>query len=358
MTNEKGIFIKNIYYMLTYAFQVLKQTNYEDIASEEFEQIESLFAAILAKGISQQLKQGLYREYVTQNEVLPVMRGKLDMRETMRQNIQQRQVLACEFDELSENNIFNQILKTTAMMLIRMCSVDKKQRKLLKKAMLSFEHVDTIEPSAIRWNMLRFQRNNKNYQMLLNICYFVLEGLLQTTEEGNYRMASFLDEHMVRLFERFVLEYYRCHYSGRFLVAASQIKWNLGADAKETAIKSTIKFLPVMQTDIMLQERKTDRILIIDTKYYTHMMQSRFHNDTFHSNNLYQIFAYVKNQDVKNSGNVSGMLLYAKTGEEIVPDAEYFMGGNRISVKTLDLNDEFKNIASQLAEIVETNFGG
>ena len=45
--------VKNIYYMLAYAFQVLKQKNYEDIAAEEFDDVQDLFAAILAKGISQ-----------------------------------------------------------------------------------------------------------------------------------------------------------------------------------------------------------------------------------------------------------------------------------------------------------------
>ena len=42
--------------MLTYAFQVLKQTNYEDVAGESFENIEDLFAAILSKGLAQQLR--------------------------------------------------------------------------------------------------------------------------------------------------------------------------------------------------------------------------------------------------------------------------------------------------------------
>ena len=59
MTDDKGILIKNIYYMLTYAFQVLRQTNYDEVASEEFEKIQDLFAAILAKGVTKQLKQGL-----------------------------------------------------------------------------------------------------------------------------------------------------------------------------------------------------------------------------------------------------------------------------------------------------------
>ena len=53
MTEDKGILIQNIYYMLSYAFQVLKQENYREIAGEPFENIQDLFAAILAKGIAQ-----------------------------------------------------------------------------------------------------------------------------------------------------------------------------------------------------------------------------------------------------------------------------------------------------------------
>ena len=52
------------YYMLSYAFTTLNQGGYEDVATEEFENIHNLFAAILAKGIGKQLKQGLYREYL------------------------------------------------------------------------------------------------------------------------------------------------------------------------------------------------------------------------------------------------------------------------------------------------------
>ena len=54
--------------MLAYAFEILNQGGYEDIAVEEFENIHNLFAAILAKGIGRQLKQGLYREYIDKKE--------------------------------------------------------------------------------------------------------------------------------------------------------------------------------------------------------------------------------------------------------------------------------------------------
>ena len=54
---------------------------------------------------------------------------------------------------------------------------------------------------------------------------------------------------------------------------------------------------------------------------------------------------------------VSGMRLYAKTEEEVPLDKEYRMSGNRISVKTLDLNAEFEEIRRQLDEIVWECFG-
>ena len=110
MAVDKGIFIKNIFHMLTYAFKALKQSNYEKIASESFDKIEDLLAAILVKGIAQQLKQGLHREYVTYREDLATLKGKLDVHGSIKHRINQERRLSCEFDELSENNILNQII--------------------------------------------------------------------------------------------------------------------------------------------------------------------------------------------------------------------------------------------------------
>ena len=104
MIERKGILIKNIFYMLSYAYQVLRQSHYEDIAAEEFQNIHDLFAGILAAGLTQQLKQGLYREYIPQIDDLPVLRGKLDMQRTIRHKLQQKTLLACEYDQLTENN--------------------------------------------------------------------------------------------------------------------------------------------------------------------------------------------------------------------------------------------------------------
>ncbi|MCM1215527.1 MAG: 5-methylcytosine-specific restriction endonuclease system specificity protein McrC [Lachnospiraceae bacterium] len=350
MTKDKSILIKNIYYMLSYAFQILKQSNYDEVASEKFDKAQDLFAAILSKGIAQQLKQGLFREYVTRNETLSVLRGKLDMPNTIRNRIQRKQKLACEFDELSEDNLFNQILKTTIHFLIIDDGVDPERKSALKKLLVFLDGIQQLEPSEIPWSRLHYRRNNKNYELLMNICYFVLDGMLQTTEEGEYRMAAFSDDHMARLYEKFILEYYHQHHTYLSEVKAGQIKWDLVGDNSE----SMIRFLPVMRTDIML--RLNERILIIDAKYYGQTLQTRFDKHSLHSGNVYQIFAYVKNQDKDNTGNVAGLLLYAKTDEEITPDCTFNMGGNQIGAKTLDLNKEFPLIAAQLDKIADDFF--
>ena len=98
-----------------------------------------------------------------------------------------------------------------------------------------------------------------------------------------------------------------------------------------------------------------NKTLIIDAKYYTHTTQMQYDVHTLHSNNLYQVFTYVKNKASKG-GEVSGMLLYAKTDEEIYPNNEYQMSGNKITVRTLDLNCDFESIAAQLDNIVQQHF--
>lgn len=342
MTKDKNsIVIANIYYMLSYAYQSLQHRNYEEIETESFENVQDLFAAILSKGIMVQLKQGLSREYIENQDNLSTLRGKINLRESMQLIMREDRRLSCNFDELSENHYMNRILKSAALCLISDKGVQRKNKDTLKKAILFFSEVDTLEPSAIKWRSLHYNRNNGSYRMLMNICYLVLHDLLLTTEDGKQKLATFLDDQrMSRLYEKFILEYYKKHFP-QYRPASKQIAW----DTSEP-----IDFLPVMQSDIMLMDGH--RKLIIDAKYYGRIMQSQYEAETIRSGHLYQIFAYVKNEDKTQSGEVEGMLLYAKTDEDHLPDFSQVIGGNKVSVKTLGLNREFADIKVQLDGII------
>ncbi len=335
--------IQNIYYMLSYAFQVLNEQGYKSVATEHFENVADLCAAILIKGLSKQLKRGLMKDYIPKREPLTALRGKMEFSETLKTNSIIKRQVVCSYDEFSENAYMNRIIKTT-MLRLMVADVDKSRKKEMKKLLVFLGNVEPLPIYSINWN-LRYDRNNQTYRMLVSICYLVLKGLLQTQSDGTTKLMDFLDEQrMHRLYEKFILEYFRKEHP-ELTVGAPQIPWQLDDDFCD--------MLPVMQSDIVLE--KDDNILIIDAKYYAHTTQQRFNKATVHSANLYQIFTYVKNkqEELKDRQvTVSGMLLYAKTDEQIVPDNTYQMSDNQISVKTLDLNCGFDEIREQLDKLM------
>lgn len=344
MTEDKGILIRNVYYMLAYAFQELRQNNYVEIEGENFDEIYDLFAEIMVRGISYQLKQGLYREYVGKNESLQTVRGKIDINGTISNRMRRSQQIACDYDELSENNIYNRILVTTVSILIKHSDVKKDKKSKLKKLMIFFQNVEPIDVHAIRWNALRFDRNNRNYRMLLYICYFLINEWLLTTEEGNYKMREFSDEHMERLFEKFVLEYYKKHHPVAKAKAA-QINWNVVDEVTDKSI------LPTMKTDILLS--LGERTLIIDTKYYTTIMRQYYGREKIREAHLYQIRTYVNEYDKEHKHNVDGMLLYAKTKEDKLDDSKIVhKDGYTLYIRTLDLNTDFETIKKRLDSFI------
>ena len=339
--------IQNIYYMLSYAFKVLNEQGYRNIATEQFDNVAELCAAILSKGISLQIKRGLGREYIEQTEPLSSPRGRIEISESIKTRSMLKKQLVCTYDDFSVNSYMNRIIKTTVELLLY-SDISKTRKKELRKLLVFFGEVEPLHVHTINWSM-QYNRNNQTYRMLISICYLVIKGLLQTNSDGTSRLMDFLDEQrMNRLYEKFILEYY-IKECPQVRATASQIPWALddGVNA----------MLPIMQSDIMLT--KGSDVLIIDAKYYTHTTQTQYDIHTLHSSNLYQIFTYVKNKDTEfgdKPHKVSGMLLYAATDEVIQPDNIYQMSGNKISVRTIDLNKDFDEISAQLNAIVEEHF--
>ena len=336
--------IQNIYYMLSYAFQTLQAENYKDLETENFHNTAELCAAILDKGIGIQLKHGLRRDYVSKSESLSTLQGKLNISESIKTQTMLKKQMICTYDEFSTNIQFNQIIKSTVLLLLK-ANITNSRKKSLRKLLLFFSDVNEIDLHFVNWNQ-QYNRSNQNYQMLIGMCYLVYKGLLTTQNNGTTKLMDFFDgQRMCRLYEKFLLEYYRKEHP-ELTANASQIAWQL--DDTEN------QMLPRMQTDIMLS--KNNNILIIDAKYYSHMNQQQYGIHTLHSNNLYQIFTYVKNKEFELRNyehTVSGMLLYAQTDEDIIPNNTYHMSGNQISVLALDLNQDFSKISRTLDDIAK-----
>lgn len=337
--------IQNIYYMLAYAFRVLHEQGYKDVATEDFENTAELLSAILCRGVSVQIKRGLCRQYITNEEPLGSPRGKIEIEESIKTQAIRKKQLVCSYDEFSVDAYTNRIIKTTMMLLLR-ANIAKARKKELRKLLIYFDGVSVLDIHTINWD-IQYDRNNQTYRMIIEICYLVFKGLLQTTADGSTRIMDYADEQtMAKLYEKFILGYFQREHP-EIKAYSPQITWQV-TDGYRT-------LLPTMQSDIVISNRKTKKTLIIDAKYYSHNMQMKapYMTQTLHSGNLYQIFTYVKNWSAAPDETISGMLLYARTDDGIQPDNDYQMSGNQISVKTLDMDSDFTEIAAQLDAIAE-----
>lgn len=335
--------IKNVYYMLSYAYRILREEGYINVEGEEFQNIHDLLAVILVQGVTNQYKRGLHKDYVNHTQTLKSLRGKINLTSSVKENTLVKKSIICHFDEFSENIWHNQIIKVTMNLLVRNKRVKVEHRKELRKLLLYFQNVDVIEAQSIDWKAVSYHRNNATYRMLINICQLVIKGLLMNPENGEYKMKEFLDDQqMHQLYEKFLLNYFKKEFP-EYSASASYIDWDIDNGVKE--------FLPAMKTDITLS--KGGKTLIIDAKYYGSSMQFNplYNSRTLISANLYQMYTYVKNKDQKSSGDVSGLILYAKTDEEISPNQDYQMGGNRMIVRTLDLGTNWDEIVEELNRI-------
>jgi len=335
------VIISNIYHMLAYAFRSLNAGETVMMGSEEFENLHELFSHIIIVNLRKQLKRGLPRKYSEEREELANLRGKIDIQSSVRGMTMIRHRLVCEFDEFTEDTLGNRLIKCALFYLLRQNDVSTERKHYLK-----FLHSCLNTVTDVQYIKAPRQRvGGAEYIMLINICQFLLDGMLMRTS-GGYTMRDWLtDEAMSSLYERFLLEYFRRHYA-YFNPRSARIDW----DMQDTPVN-----MPEMRSDVYLSHG--GKTLIIDAKFYKRTMSLNYNKKTFHSHNLYQIFTYVKNADNLKDGSVSGMLLYAKTDEDITPDNDSVIGGNSITVKTLDLSQDFSRVRSQL-DIIASRLNG
>ena len=347
MTKDKNILIHNIYYMLAYAFRYFRFNTFEYIRGEKFDDAQNLLAEILIRSVSSQLKQGLYKTYADKEGALSAIRGRVDMLKTWTIQHTNPYRVYCKYDEHSVNNPYNQVIKTTLQCLAKCSNVEEGRKQKIRSLLRFFASIDTVNMKLIHVNQFRFDWSNQNYQFMIYICFFIFQEMLMTTENGDYKLCSLSDDRMEKLFEKFVLEYYKRHYP-ELDARCEQIDWNIEWD------ETSVSILPRMKTDVKLTIGK--RTLIIDTKYHEDLFQRNFDTEKIRNSHIYQIRTYVSEYDKDNTGLVDGMLLYAMPIDgRILHEQMKMRTGNTIYFRTLDLNKPFEDIERQLASFVSSS---
>jgi len=348
MDNPSIIPIRNVYYMLTYAWQSFNVVDEARVGKESFKNIYNLLGKVFYSGLLQLVKRGFHREYMEDLEDTAYIKGKINFNNSIKNNFQVNRRISCLYDNYTDNVNFNGILKYTLVILIRSPELNSTIKKDLRKLLPVFSHIKSIEPTRVIMSRLTYSRNNQHYVLLMNICYLIRNGLISKDKGDELKFSDFIKENeMSNLYEKFILNFYKKHLSkDKYKVYSPIIEWNIDEDKAN----SDLNYLPNMRTDITIENKEEDIQLIIDTKFYQSALNDSYmgYGKKHITGNLYQIFAYVNN--TRFEGTKKGMLLYPTVETEI--DSMYWINGKKIEVKTINLDEEWNNIEERLLGII------
>lgn len=341
--DKSKIPIRNIYYMMTYAYKALDLSEYKNAGTEDFDNIIDFYTEILLMGLPTMIRSGLIKDYVNKNEQSSIIKGKIDINSTIKQNSLINKKLVINYDEYSEDILLNQIIKATIMFLLKSNEVKKDKRKKLIGLLPYFNEVSNIELNDRIWDSVKFNRNSIRYKFIIHICNCIYNDLLMSNKDDLILNGIIDQQRLALLFEKFVFNFYKKETN--YSVSCPKIKWKIDDGYSEA--------LPSMETDIVIKHK--DITIIIDTKFYTNNMNKRYEDSKEKqiSNNMYQIYSYVNNWDKRPNEIVKGVLLYAKTTADVQPNHHYQIGGNSFSVLNVDLDQDFNEIKRSLFELLE-----
>ena len=334
--------------MFLYAWRNHLEGKIVKIDAEEHTDLQNLSAKILNNGLNHLFKRGLTRDYRSKTDDIKSVKGKINFNTTIKKNLLMNGRVNCEFDEFDEDNIQNQIIKATISKLIKTKNIDQENKNNLIKQKLRFSGVSDIRLQRSHFSGIRFNANNNFYDFLLRICKLIFESIIPSEEPGRFKFKEPLnfetDKKRRLLFEDFVREFYKIEQN-KYIVNRKNLNWGFVEITDNSA-----EFVPEMKTDMILSNE--NRKIIIDTKF-TEALRPDQHNDQRYrikEGHLYQIYAYMKNTEVSENQSLEGMLLYPKVDQDI--DLQFRKDGNKISVKTINLDQGFKDIEKDLKRVI------
>lgn len=327
--------------MLCYAWNRAEEVENLALKGIKGDNLYDLLSLVLCNSVSKIIKRGIYKEYISRNEETYSLKGKINFGESLKKNSFRNGRAYCEFDEFSDDIIHNQIIKATLYNILKCRDVAKNIKDKVMKLYHYFEHISTIKLNKTSFNQAKIHRNNRYYKFSMDICKLIYNDMIVDEVSGNVSFNYKEEEKLAYLFEEFVRNFYKIHLSNSH-VCRENIKWDASGDAMD--------FLPIMQTDITI--KRDDEIIIMDTKYYTKTLVSNMGQDKYHSTNMYQMFSYLKNAEVKGElyKQSRGILLYPQVNKSL--DNIYEIQGHTLKICTVNLNDDWTSIHNRLLEIV------
>lgn len=336
--------IRNIYYLLSYSWDLLEEAEELAVETEDLPQVADLLARLLINGIRRLLRRGIDRGYLPQSEVLSTLRGRINFGASIRKLLLAQGKAQCDFEEFLPDLLHNQILKTTIQMLVGVEGLAHQQRIDLRTLLRRMEGISRLQLRKAHFTEVSLHRNNSHYRLLMRLCELVYDNILVNEQTGLQLFRDFLRDkrQMAQLFERFIANFYR-----------KETNWKVSPQENIPWYTSTPCYLlPGMNADAVLRSNGFTKV--VECKYYEETMQSGRYSEKskMHSKHLYQLLAYVENLRfcLPVDCELEGILIYPTVN--ICLQEDLVLAGKKMKIRTLNLNSQWEKVAQQLIEFI------
>lgn len=342
--------IQNLYYLLSYAWNLLSESDPAPVAVDETRSAPDMLALLLAGGIESLGRRGLFQDYQPRVEETSRLKGRIDFVTSVRRLRHRQARMVCHFDELGTDNLVNGILRTTLDRLLGSSSIDTG----VKQRLWASAHVlQAVPPIVLRRGCFQravVTRHHRAYRMALSVCELLYELAQPDATGRSHQFADpWSDKGMPRVFETFVRNFLRRHLPEAD-VAAPHLRWEAKGDTAEAQA-----LLPIMRTDVTLVWG-TERCLVLDCKFYTHSFTKWHNKDSIDSSHLCQIAAYLHHHPLRARGAaMHGVLLYPAVDANFLHQYDFM--GHRLTVASVDLSQRWQTIHDRLLQVVQTAVG-
>ena len=343
--------IRNIYYLLCFAWRELETAGPLGLEPDDAENapVQDLLARLLLASTRVVLRRGLIREYLPQEDILRMVRGKIRIPDTIRRTLLSAGLLACEYDEFLPDTLTNQIIKATLRLLSRAEGVNESHRHQLGGLAHRLGGVSDRRVRKSDFRVISVDRNGSHYRLLMAICELIWDLALPKEGDGQVRFMELLQHknRMHKIFELFIFGFYKHHFgNSRNVYHSRSIDWWMEDETLEHS-----PLLPGMQADVII-EGSSDRI-IFETKFYQEILVPGQHDEIerLRTGHLYQLHAYLSNLVAVPGPPIRGVLLYPVVNTPL--HAFIPLQGHSITVHALNLDQPWGAIEEELIGLTQ-----
>ncbi len=166
-----------------------------------------IFITMFLQELSKLVQKGIKSDYITQEENLTFLKGKLKIGEQIKHNSVHKEYFFVEYQEFKSDRVENRLIKTTLEFLYKKSKSNHNQQRI-REFMFVFDDILTCNDVKTGFKNIKPSRQMKDYKQVLLWCkIFLFENSFSPYEGNDIAFALLFDMNL--LFESYVGHYFK-----------------------------------------------------------------------------------------------------------------------------------------------------